>query len=144
MIYNKKFFTLLVIFLIFGSQLNATVKINKQMLKGKILQTQMYGSNLTVKFVPSKFKSYDGDMVFHFSSNDPEQDEISSYKLKNGKIIYYGNDGSKYRMTLHSSTPTSWIIFEEEDSDGDGKTVWFRKTQETSLQDYSVCEHFTK
>jgi len=97
----------------------------KQMLQGKVLQTQKYGSALTVKFIPSQFKSFDGDMIFHFSSNDPEQDERLSYRLISGKILYYGYDGSKHRMTLHSSSPSSWVIMEEEDMDGDDRQFGF-------------------
>ena len=100
-------------------------RFTKLMLQGRVLQTQMYGSELTVKFIPSQFKSFDGDMVFHFSSNDHEQDEILSYRLLDGKIIYYGNDGSKHRMTLLSVENGTWIILEEEDIDGDDKQFEF-------------------
>jgi hypothetical protein len=103
------------------------LKFTKHMLQGQVLQTQMYGSDLTVKFLPSAFKSYDGDILFHFSTNDPEQDERLSYRLINGKIVFYGNDGSKQRMTLSSITPTSWIILEEEDPDGDDRQFGFGK-----------------
>jgi len=103
------------------------LRFTNQMLQGEVLQTQMYGSDLSITFLPTQFKSFDGEILFHFSSNDPEQDEVLAYRLIDGKIVYYGNDGSKYRMTLHSTTPTSWIILEEEDIDGDDKQFGFRK-----------------
>ena len=108
-----------------NQQKDSKQTFTKQLLQGIVLKTQKYGSKLTVKFIPSQFKSFDGDMVFHFSSNDPEQDERLSYRLIDGKIVYYGNDGSKHRMTLHSASPTSWIILEEEDMDGDDKQFGF-------------------
>ena len=110
-----------------SQQKSSHPRFTKQMLQGKVLQAQKYGSELTVKFIPSQFKSFDGDIIFHFSSNDPEQDERLSYRLMDGKIIYYGNDGSKHRITLHSTTSTSWIILEEEDMDGDDKQFGFGK-----------------
>ncbi len=103
------------------------LKFTRSMLQGQVLQTKMYGSDLTVKFLPTQYKSYDGDILFHFSTNDPEQDERLSYRLINGKIVFYGNDGTKQRMTLSSTTPSSWIILEEEDVDGDDKQFGFGK-----------------
>ncbi len=106
-------------------------RFTKQMLEGRVLQTQMYGSDLTVKFIPSQFKSFDGDMVFHFSSNIEEENERLSYKLMDGKIIYYGNDGSKHRMTLLSAKSSTWIMLEEEDIDGDDKQFGFGQAVKT-------------
>lgn len=119
------------------------LRFTRQMLKGRVLQTQMYGSDLTVKFLPSSFEYFDGDILFHFSTNVEEENEILSYKLIDGKIIYYGNDGSKHRMTLHSTSPVSWVIFEEEDIDGDDKQFSYGqavKTLYTVLKSKTVAK----
>jgi len=79
-----------------------------------------------------KYMNIDSDMrVVHIPT--PYDDRIIilntqlklSYRLMEGKIVYYGNDGSKHRMTLHSSSPSSWVIMEEEDMDGDDKQFGF-------------------
>jgi len=106
---------------------NSQQKFTRQMLEGKILQTREYNSDLTVKFLPPRFKSCDGDMIFHFSSNADDDNEILCYRLIDGKIVYYGNDGSKYRLTLVSADHQKWIMLEEEDIDGDDKQFDFTR-----------------
>ncbi len=130
MIHQKILLFLSLFLLTFANPLKATININKQMLNGVVLQTQQYGSDLTVTFLPPSFRSHDGDIVFHFSTNAEDDKEVLSYKIINGKLIYYGNDGSKYRMTLLSTDNGSWIIAEEEDPDGDDTQFAFGKAEE--------------
>ena len=110
--YKQTLFLLFSISLAFGSPLSASIKITKPMLEGKVLRTQQYGSQLTMKFLPSSIKSFDGDIVFHFSSNPKDDNDIHSYRLIDGKLIYYGYDGSKHRMTLLSAKSSTWIMLE--------------------------------
>ncbi|WP_415407896.1 hypothetical protein ACLHDG_05020 [Sulfurovum sp. CS9] len=127
MLYKKILFFLFLITLALSNPLKASIKITKQMLKGKVLQTQKFGTNLTVKFIPSITKSFDGDIVFHFSTNEDDDNEVLSYKLIDGKIIYYAYDGSKHRMTLLSIESGTWVMLEEEDIDGDDKQFGFEQ-----------------
>jgi hypothetical protein len=117
------------VFLLFILILNlsrADIPITQQMLKGKIFQTKEFNTTLIVKILPTSFKSFDGDILFHFITNDPEEDERLSYRLINGKMIFYGNDASKYRWTLLFADTTKWIIQEEEDIDGDDPQYDFK------------------
>ena len=100
-------------------------RFTREMLRGQVLQTRKYGSYLTVRFRPPSIQSFDGDIVFHFSSNPANDNEILSYRLIGGKIVYYGNDGSKHRMTLLSINNGTWTVLEEEDMDGDGSRFRF-------------------
>jgi hypothetical protein len=109
-----------------GSSNSSPIRFTKQMLQGKVLQTQESGSTLTLTFLPSTLKSFDGEIRFHFSNNNANDDERLNYKLQNGQIIYYSYDGAKYRLTLLNATPETWTIFEEEDIDGDGDKFTFK------------------
>lgn len=137
MIYGRACLMILLIFFSLDGVLSASIVMTKQMLEEKILQTRMYDSDLTVKFVPTKINSYDGEIIFHFSTNDKEQDEILAYQIKNGKIVFYGYDGSKHRMTLLSVKNNTWTILEEEDMDGDDKQFGFGKPEK---QIYKVIQ----
>ncbi|SFV62770.1 hypothetical protein MNB_SV-6-505 [hydrothermal vent metagenome] len=104
-----------------------TLRFTKQILKEKVLYINTYDNNITITFLPTISKVHDGDMVFHNHTNTIEIEKIFSYKLIDGKIVYYGCDGSKYRWSLHSISPDSWVIIEEEDIDGDGEEFSFKK-----------------
>ena len=100
------------------------IKITKQMLVDRVLYTERYSAYLEIRFLKSSFKSVDGDIVSIFLDNHSSikgSMETTSYRLKDGRIIEYGNDGSKTRVTLISSTPDSWVTLEEDDGDGDDK-----------------------
>ncbi len=106
------------------------IKITKQMLVDRVLYTKKYGSYVEIKFIKPSFKSFDGDLAFTFLQNKNSvigDMEGLSYRLKDGQIIYYGNDGSKFRMSMLSSTSNTWIMLEEEDVDGDGKQFSYAK-----------------
>ena len=123
--YQKILFWIFFTTYIFTTQLSASIKITKAMLDGTELQAQMYGTTVSVKFMPPSIKSFDGDIVFHFATNAPNDNEVLSYRLQNGKIVYYAYDGSKHRMTLLSMHRRTWSMLEEEDVDGDGDRFGF-------------------
>ena len=105
-------------------------RITKSMLVDTALYTKELYGYVKMEFIKPMFKSFDGDIVFTVmgSQNSSRGDlEQLSYHLDHGKIIYYSNDGAKYRMTLHSSTSRSWIVLEEEDVDGDGKRMEYSR-----------------
>lgn len=108
----------------YAKQQDSYELLTKQMLAGRALYTKEQYGYVEIKFLKPTFKSFDGDIVFTImgSQNSSRGDiERLSYRLDDGRVIYYSNDGAKYRMTLISSTSVSWIILEEEDMDGDGK-----------------------
>ena len=125
--FKKKYHLPCIFVCLFSTSLFASMEFTKPMLEGRVLKIHKYGSILTVKFIPTHFKSYTGDIVFHFDANEEEQDEILSYKIIDGKIIFYGYDGSKHRMTLLSVDHNQWTILEEEDMDGDDPHFSFGK-----------------
>jgi len=122
--YKKFLFFLLITIFSLGSPLKISVEITKQMLNENMLQTEKYGGDLTLKFLPASIESFDGDIVFDFDP-DADDDEIFSYKLIDGKIVYYTPDGCKHRITLLSIKNKTWKVTEEEDIDGDDKQFGF-------------------
>lgn len=130
MIYKKALLFLFFITFAFGGLSKVFINIDKQMLKGKILYTYQYGSDLTLRFLPASIEPFDGDIVFHFSSNADNDNEILSYKIIDGRLIYYGNDGSRHRLTLLSVNNGTWTVTEEEDVDGDDKQFGFGEAVE--------------
>jgi len=135
--FQKFLFWIFITAFAFGTQLSASIEITKAMLNGTVLQAEKYGTTMSVKFVPSTIQSFDGDIVFHFADNAPDDNEQFSYKLKNGKIIYYAHDGSKHRMTLLSMQRRTWSMLEEEDIDGDGDRFGFGQAVKIT---YSVLQ----
>lgn len=104
--------------------------ITKNMLVDTALYIKEEYGYVKMEFIKPTFKSFDGDIVFTImgSQNSSRGDmEQLSYRLDHGRVIYYSNDGAKYRMTLHSSTSRSWIILEEEDMDGDGRRMGYSR-----------------
>ncbi len=114
----------------YAKQQGSYERITKQMLAGKTLYSKEQYGYVEMKFRKPAFKSFDGEIVFTIMENQNSSRgnvEQLSYRLKNGRIIYYSNDGAKYRMTLHSSTSRTWIFLEEEDMDGDGKRTGYSR-----------------
>ncbi len=111
------------------------INITQKMLQGRVLQTIEYGEDLRMKFFPSKQKLLDGDIVFHFNTNEESDNEVLNYKLDDGQIVYYSNDGSIYRLKLISATSTTWIMLEYQDIDGDGTIFSFG---EPSSREYGI------
>lgn len=96
------------------------IKITKQMLVNRVLYTKEFGGYMEISFLKPSFESFDGNIVFTSMQNKNsvvgDKEELS-YQLKDGRIIYYSNSGSSYRITLVSSAPNSWIMLEEEEYD---------------------------
>ena len=105
------------------------------MLTGKEFQTIIYDENLTIKFFPSGQASQNGNIVFSFNVDKDSANETMNYKLINGRIVYYSNDGSKYRLELIYTTPSTWVILKEEDIDGDDAIFSFGKP---TRKEYSI------
>lgn len=123
--YKKFLFFLLITVLALGSPLKISVEITKQMLEENMLQTEKYGGDLTLKFLPASIESFDGDIVFDFDPDADDDNEIFSYKLIDGKIVYYTHDGCKHRITLLSIKNKTWKVIEEVDIYGDDKQFGF-------------------
>lgn len=96
------------------------IKITKQMLINRVLYSKDFDGYLEISFLEPSYKPFDGNIVFTSlrNKNSVEGDkEILGYELQDGQIIYYSNSGSRYRITLISSTPDSWSMLEEEEYD---------------------------
>ena len=105
-------------------------KFTKQMLQGVVLTR----GDHTIKFRPPSYQSFDGDIIFHFNSNAADDTEVLSYRIVDGKIIYYSYDGSTKRLTLQSVTSSSWTILEEEDMDGNDPKYGFGQAIQKTYQ----------
>lgn len=117
------------------------ISINKKMIEGKVFYSRYEGNSF---YIQSKFKNIDpvesfGEVVYIMMDSPKSisgSSEYVSYRLKSGKIVIYGNDGSATRLTLISTTSDRWILIEEEDADGidkhfdyknTGKETWYLK-----------------
>lgn len=109
------------------------IKISKQMVEGKIFYSQYEGNSF---YIQTNFKKIDpiesfGEVLYKMMNSAKSISgsvDYVSYRLKNGKIVIYGNDGSASRLTLISVSDDRWILLEEEDMDGMGKRFGFKKT----------------
>ena len=104
------------------------IRITKQMLINRVLYSKDFDGYLEISFLAPSYKPFDGNIVFTSLQNRNSvvgDKEALGYELKDGQMIYYSNSGSKYRITLISATPDSWVILEEEDGDGDDKRLGY-------------------
>lgn len=108
------------------------ITINKKMIEGKVFYSRYKDNSF---YIQSKFKNIDpvesfGEVVYTMM-NSPKSIsgsmEYVGYRIKNGKIVIYGNDGSATRHTLISIKEDRWILIEEEDMDGNDKRFGFKK-----------------
>lgn len=125
------------------SPISSPEVFTKQLIDGKILYNQDKNAFVKLSFQKSNVKSFDGTIVFTFLKTKdclPGTIESLPYRLKEGKIIYYANDGSKTRLTLQAITSTSWMVLEEEDIDGDDPKFDFRQSVKKVYDLKSDCE----
>jgi len=108
------------------------ITINKKMIEGKVFYSRYEENSF---YIMSKFKKIDPvelyGKVVYIMMDSPKSisgsAEFVSYRLKDGKIMIYGNDGSVSRMSLISVKPDRWILMEEDDVIGDGKRFELKK-----------------
>ena len=125
------------------STISSPEVFTKQLLDGKILYNQERDSYVELSFLKSNEKSFDGTIVFTFLKTKdclPDTIEPLPYRLDEGKIIYYANDGSKTQLTLHTITATSWMVLEEEDVDGDGRQFDFGQAVKKVYEFKNHCD----
>ena len=107
--------------------------ITKKMIEGKVFYSRYDGNSF---YIQSKFKNIDpadsfGEVVCT-AMGSPKSISGSMdyvyYRLKNGKIVISGNDGSATRLTLISASADRWILMKEEDVDGRDKRFGYKKS----------------
>lgn len=109
------------------------IRINKKMIEGKVFYSRYEGNSF---YIQSKFKNIDpsdlfGEVVYTMMDSPKSISgsmDYVYYRLKNGKIVISGNDGSATRLTLISASAGRWILIEEEDVDGRDERFGFKKT----------------
>jgi tetratricopeptide (TPR) repeat protein len=108
------------------------IKITQKMIEGKIFYSQYEDNSF---YIQTQFKNINpsdsfGEVVYTMM-NSPESKSGSveplPYKLENGKVIINGNDGSSSRLTLVFANDSHWILFQENDIDGEDKQFGFEK-----------------
>jgi hypothetical protein len=125
------------------TRINVHEIFSSQLLEGKTLYTQGKDGFVKVSFSKSKSKSFDGTIVFSFlgtASCRPDTVEALNFRIESGKIIYYGNDGSKNRLTLQAVHSTSWVVLEEEDTDGDDSQFGFGPAVKKVYKFDDICK----
>ncbi len=127
------------------AQVSSPEVFSKQLLEGKVLyiQDQEMDTYVKLSFQESNLKLFDGTIAFTFldtTTCHPDTVETLQYRLKDGKIIYYANDGSKSRLTLQTITPTSWKVRAEEDMDGDGQQFGYGQAVNKIYEFNSRCK----
>lgn len=125
------------------SRISSPEVFTKQLLVGKTLYNQEKDAYVKLSFQKSNAKLCDGTIVFTFLKNKnclPDTIEALPYRLKDGKVIYYANDGSTTRLTLQKVTTTSWIILAEEDIDGDDQQLNYGPAVKNVYTFKSRCE----
>ena len=108
------------------------IQINKKMIEDKVFYSRYEGNAF---YIMNKFKKIDpvelyGEVVYIMMDSPKSisgNAEFVSYRLNDGKIMIYGNDGSVSRMSLVSVKPDRWIFIEEDDVIGDGKRFELKK-----------------
>ncbi len=124
------------------TQTNPPVIFEKHLLDGKTIHNKDNNSYVKLSFIETNTESFDGEIIFTFLETEnclPNNIEQLHYRLKKGRIIYYAHDGSKTRLTLRKITPTSWIVLEEEDIDGDERQFDFGETLEKVYEFKNHC-----
>jgi len=116
------------------------INISKQMIEGRIFYSRFNGNEF---YILSKFKKIDpisqyGEVTYIMMDSPKSisgNTEVVGYRIIDGKLMVYGNDGSASRMSLVEVKPDRWILVEEDDVMGNGKrfklkkgvNVWFLK-----------------
>jgi len=103
-----------------------SIDLNKKMIEGNVFYSRYEGNSF---YIMAHFKKIDPVELFgevdYIMMDSPQSNtgsaETVSYKIKNGKLMIYGNDGSMERLSLIMVSPDLWAFAVEEDLTGDGK-----------------------
>ena len=117
-----------------------SIAVTRQMIEGKKFYSRFGGDEF---YTLSEFKKIDpvdlyGEVTYIMMDSPRSisgSAETVSYKIVNGTIMIYGNDGSASRLSLVKAGSDRWILLEENDVIGDGRQfklnknadVWFFK-----------------
>jgi hypothetical protein len=106
------------------------IPVTEKMVAEKVFYSRFEGDSFYIESIYKKiYPAMKVGKIIYKMLDSPQSRsgsmEYVFYRIIDGKIYIYGNDGSVTRLTLLSAIPGRWILQEEEDIDGQDKRFGF-------------------